>query len=781
MFAKQVEITGVVQGVGFRPFLFGLATAHHLNGFVSNTARGVDLFIQGQKTDLDAFLQDIPDKKPLLSKISSIDIKDETVKDLAGFEIVKSRGAQTRSTLISPDVSICPDCLKEMLDPKDRRFEYPFINCTNCGPRYTIIRDIPYDRPKTSMAVFPMCSACQGEYDDPLDRRFHAQPNACPICGPQVFLTDNKGTRIDSNDPLKAIELAASLLEKGKIIAVKGLGGFHLAADAKNNEAVELLRKRKQRPHKPFALMAASDSPLFDHVKIDDHEKDLLHSFHRPIVLLNKKDSKGQSLLTELAPSLAPNNLCLGIMLPYTPLHYLLLAKGPDILVMTSGNRPGEPLSIDNADALDAFSHIADYFLFHDRDIYFRADDSIARVQKQKTRFLRRSRGYAPLPLDIKLFNNDELPKVLGCGAGMKSTVCLTKGQYAFLSQHIGELENPKVHDFYTQTVSHMETILDINPEIVVHDLHPGYFSTQYANELSRKGIPLVAIQHHHAHALSCMVENGLDGEVIALTLDGTGLGSDGHIWGGEILTCTYESFKRHAHLVYLPMPGGDAAVLEPWRMAASLLYNAFGQDFLNLDIAYIRDMDEKKLKFLIQMMERQVNCPMTSSTGRVFDGVSSLLGICHNISHESQAAMELEALAGFNPSVESAYPFEIGNQDNGPYVMNLDACIRALVADIQSNIPADRISTRFHTTIAQIFMDTAVKVHKNTGLDRVVLSGGVFNNDMIFSLISEGLEKRGFKVYTHSLVPCGDGGIALGQAMAGAAQMASREIDKHV
>lgn len=767
--AKTVNISGVVQGVGFRPFLFGLAHRHHLCGHVSNTASGVALFVQGASKDLDAFLLDIPEKKPPLSQISQIVATDSPPLDLTDFTIIKSREPQTRSALISPDVGVCPDCLKEMQDPADRRFEYPFINCTNCGPRYTIIQDIPYDRPKTSMKAFGMCPDCRKEYEDPLNRRFHAQPNACPVCGPQVFLTDNTGRRVDGDDPAQAIALAARLLGQGKIVAVKGLGGFHLAVDAANAAAVDLLRHRKKRPDKPFALMAAWDSPLFEHVHMDESEKAQLLSYHRPIVLLKKKEVS-QSEDMGLAPDLAPANLCLGIMLPYTPLHYLLLDKGPDILVMTSGNRFGEPLSIDNADALDAFSHIADYFLLHNRDIYFRADDSIARIQEKKLRFLRRSRGYAPLPVDINPPAEGKLATILGCGAGMKSTICLTRDQYAFLSPHIGDLESIQVQNFYQETIAHMQKILDIRPEYVAHDLHPGYFSTQFAKQLGEQGVSLTGVQHHHAHALSCMAENQLDGEVIALTLDGTGLGTDGHIWGGEVLTCTYTDFKRRARLNYLPMPGGDAAVTSPWRMAAALLYKVYGSKIMDLDIPFVQSLDKSKLAFLIQMMDRQINSPLTSSTGRLFDAVSALLMICQDISYDSQAAIALEAAADPDASASTAYPYDISPGDNGCRIMDFYPGVRQMVTDIQEGVRRSTIAARFHRTLSRMMVETVLKVSQETGLDRIVLSGGVFNNDTIFSQISRMLNAKGFKVYTHSIVPCGDGGIALGQAMAAAA-----------
>jgi hydrogenase maturation protein HypF len=457
-------------------------------------------------------------------------------------------------------------------------------------------------------------------------------------------------------------------------------------------------------------------------------------------------------------------------MLPYTPLHYLLVEKGPDILVMTSGNRSGEPLSIDNAHALDAFSHIADYFLLHNRDIYFRADDSIAKIQQGKVRFLRRSRGYAPLPVDITPPVKDGFANILGCGAGMKSTICLTREHYAFLSPHIGDLESVQVHNFYSATIEHMQKILDIQPVCVAHDLHPGYFSTRFAKMLRRQGLPLIGVQHHHAHALSCMAENHLDGKVLALTLDGTGLGTDGHIWGGEVLACTYEGFERRARLNYLPMPGGDAAVMEPWRMAVSLLYKVYGSGIMDLDIPFVRSLNKSKLAFLTQMMEQQVNSPMTSSTGRLFDAVSALLMLCHEISYDSQAAIALEAAADFEDCRTAAYPFDMKTGADGCLIMNSGLWVRQMVTDIKRGVPRGRIAARFHLTLAGMMVDAAVMVGQKTGLDRVVLSGGVFNNDTIFSQISRMLKTKGFKVYTHSIVPCGDGGIALGQAMAAAA-----------
>ncbi len=768
MAAKKLEISGVVQGVGFRPFLFVLAKKYHLKGEVSNTSGGVLAIVEGTLDNIKRFIRDIYDKNPLLASVTHIESSDTQVQNFSSFQIVKSRASKSRATLISPDVSICSDCLTEMKDFNDRRYEYPFINCTNCGPRYTIIEDIPYDRPKTSMKHFKMCAVCQQEYDDPLDRRFHAQPNACPDCGPRVFLTDNKGKRIDS-DSKNAVTLAAQYLSQGKIVAVKGLGGFHLACDASSKKAVKRLRLRKARPHKPFALMAESASRLFDHVHVSSSEKQLLESYHRPIVLLNKKQTKNNH-----GPVLdvAPYNKTFGVMLPYTPLHYLLLEKGPDILVMTSGNRSGEPLSIDNEDALDAFSHIADYFLLHNRDIYFRADDSIVRFQAGEQRFIRRSRGYAPLPVLL----NKKMPKILGCGGGLKSTVCLTRDNYAFLSQHIGDLDNVKVYGFFKNSIDHLKNILDIQPDIIAHDMHPGYMSTDYAT--AQKDVKKIAVQHHHAHAAACMAENDLDEAVIAITLDGTGYGTDGHIWGGEILLCTHKAFKRKAHLSYIKMPGGDAAVLEPWRMAASVLYQTFGNDFLSLDVPYIKEMQKEKLSFVCQMMEKNLNSPLTSSAGRLFDAVASLLCIRHEISHESQAAMELEAMANENiPEkniLDGVYEFDIIHHKTGDndrlFEINMMPSIRQIIEDLQEGKPLGLISSTFHHTLVAAFTDAAIRVSKETGITKTVLSGGVFNNDIILTGMIKALEENCLKVYTHKKVPTGDGGIPLGQVVVAAA-----------
>lgn len=762
--AARLDISGVVQGVGFRPFLFQLAKSHGLRGEVFNTPQGVTLILEGDKGKIDACCRKIGENCPPMASVSSILVHGAEVTGYRDFRIVISSFIDApRSALIPPDICVCKDCLHEMNDPANRRFGYPFINCTNCGPRYTIIKDVPYDRAKTSMARFPMCLDCQNEYDNPANRRFHAQPNACERCGPTAFLTDSRGDLINVEDP---IQRASILMEQGAIVAVKGLGGFHLAVNAFDGKAVEKLRFRKKRPHKPFALMAKDLETIKDHVNISLPEKELLTSFNRPIVLLERREPSSLNQ-PRLARALSFNNRQLGFMLPYTPLHHRLMESGPLILVMTSGNRSGEPLSIDNDDALDAFSHIADYFLLHNRDIYFRADDSIVQYQ-EGTRFLRRSRGYAPLPVILK----KKLPQILACGGGLKSTVCLVKEDRAFLSQHIGDLDDQKSFEFYKKSVVHLKTILDIEPLIVAHDLHPGYMSTSFA--LEHHGTERLAVQHHHAHAVACMAENGLDEEVIAITLDGTGLGSDNTIWGGEILTCGEEHFERQAHIVNVFMPGSDLAVTEPWRMGIAWLYHAMGKKVMDLDIPFIRELDPLKINFLIQMMEKRINSPMTSSCGRLFDGVAAILGIRNRISHEGQAAMELMALSGTMP--DRGYGFEISKGDSGMLTIDFSQSILRMVLDLGRGLPISTIGGKFHRAVVESFVEAAGMVKERTHITKAVLSGGVFNNGFILTGICRGLEKIGFTVYTHTQVPCGDGGISLGQAVIAGAMMRSRQ-----
>ncbi len=759
--ARRLEASGIVQGVGFRPFVYQLAKKYNLKGDVANTSAGVTIFIEGTLRNIESFSQELTQKNPPLSCITKISVYSESVKDIKGFTIAKSKNSTGKSTLISPDVSVCDDCLRELLNPADRRYRYPFINCTNCGPRYTIIDDIPYDRPKTSMKHFKMCKRCQTEYDDPENRRFHAQPNACDVCGPHVTLYDNTRRKIETENPIKK---TADLLKQGHILAIKGLGGYHLAADAENSDAVTLLRKRKHREEKPLALMSADIEHIHRYAQIQPQEQTLLASIQRPIVLLKKKKF-GASGFKPLADAVAPGNRYFGAMLPYTPLHYLLLSPdltGQDFtaLVMTSGNMSEEPIAIDNDDAFRRLSSIADYFLVHNRDIYLRSDDSIIRRSAGEVRFIRRSRGYIPTPV----FLNKKVPPILACGAELKNTICLTKGNRAFLSQHIGDLENLATYDFFQLTIRHMKRILDIVPEIIACDLHPDYMSTRYA--LEQGGVEKIKIQHHHAHIASCMAENKLEGDVIGLSFDGTGYGSDGAIWGGEVLVANEEKFIRKAHISYVPMPGSAAAIKEPWRMAVSYLHDAFEQEFKNLRLPVLNKVDEKKIKIIEEMIEKKVNSPDTSSLGRLFDSIAAICGIRNSVHFEGQAAMELEMAAC--EKTDEIYDYEWSSGDI--YQILPGPVIRGVVKDVENGIHISKISSKFHQTLVILFSDLCETIRKETRLKRIVLSGGVFQNSLLLSGLFKALEKKDFQVFTHRLVPANDGGISLGQAAVAAA-----------
>jgi hydrogenase maturation protein HypF len=750
---KAIEIAGIVQGVGFRPFIYRLATENNLTGFITNTEAGVSIEVEGSAEAVDTFLQRLPKEVPPLARITSIVVADRPANRDVDFRILPSRAGAERRVLIAPDVAICADCLRELLDPADRRFHYPFINCTNCGPRYTIVRDIPYDRAKTSMAVFPMCPDCQREYDDPRNRRFHAQPNACWKCGPHVDLWDAEGRQLESRDPIaEAVELLAA----GQIVAVKGLGGFHLAADAMNAAAVERLRERKRRVEKPFAIMAATLAGVEEFCRLDDAARDLLQSPAHPIVLLRKQQPE------RLAPSVAPFNRDLGVFLPYTPLHHLLFAeKRFSALVMTSGNISEEPIAIDNREAVERLPGLADFFLVHNREILLRADDSVVRVAGGRARQVRRSRGYVPAPIFLK----EELPLVLAVGGELKNTICLTRGSEAFLSQHIGDLENLESYKFFESTVAGLKRILEIEPQLLAYDLHPDYFSTRWA--LAQVGVERVGVQHHHAHIASCMAENHLAGTVIGLALDGTGYGLDGKIWGGEVLVGDYCGFERLAHLDYVPMPGGAAAIVEPRRMALSYLFQYFGKDFWDFDIPFVRRLDRPRTETLLRLIERGVNSPLTSSTGRLFDAVAALAGVREQVNYEAQAAIELEA-AIEDTGEESGYSFAI-REESGGWIIDSRPMLQALVQDLGEGVPTGILSHRFHLGFVDVMARTAKLVRGRTGLDRVCLSGGSFQNCFLSAHLQKRLEAYGFQVFTHAEVPCGDGGISLGQALVAA------------
>jgi len=765
---RQIEVSGIVQGVGFRPYVYRLATGRHLQGTIRNTSAGVTIEVQGPAETVQNFVEHLPAEAPPLARITSLAVHDlpcltAQIDGDREFRIIHSRDGEEVRTLISPDVAICPDCLRELFDPKDRRYRYPFINCTNCGPRFTIVRDIPYDRPSTSMAVFPMCPACLAEYENPLDRRFHAQPNACWKCGPQVELWDRSGRRIECRDPLAE---AAVGLRAGLVVAVKGLGGFHLAVDATNPAAVALLRQRKRRVEKPFAVMVPDVQAAEEFCELDAAARTVLQSMQRPIILL-KKVLLPKKTLSLISDDVAPFNRYLGIFLPYTPLHYVLLAEGRfKALVMTSGNLSEEPIAIDNREAVHRLNGLADYFLVHNRDILLRCDDSVVRVAGGVPRQLRRSRGFVPVPVFLK----DDQPSVLAVGGELKNTICLTKGKHAFLSQHVGDLENVESYSFFHEAIEHLERILEIRPEIIAYDLHPNYFSTRWA--LQQSGAKLVGVQHHHAHIASCMAENHLEGRVIGFALDGTGYGTDGNIWGGEVLIAGYEDFERAAHFEYLPLPGGEAAIREPWRMAVSYLAHHFGREFLKLEIPFMRQLNRPKVDLLLRMMEQGVNSPLTSSCGRLFDAVAALIGIRQAVNYEAQAAIELEMAISASDD-ETSYPLDL-TADGDRWIIGTQPLFAALLDDLGRDLPPAAISRRFHNGLVETLVQLATRLRNQTTLHRVCLSGGTFHNIYLSQRLEARLSEFGFEVFTQKEVPSGDGGLSLGQALVAAARVSA-------
>ncbi|NOY14194.1 MAG: carbamoyltransferase HypF [Deltaproteobacteria bacterium] len=744
---KQIRIEGIVQGVGFRPFVYRLATERQLAGSVFNDSRGVLVDIEGPAAVIRSFLAALQTELPPLASISRLESETRPVVGTAGFAIVESRTGSSRVAQIAPDCHVCPDCLAELFDHQDRRYRYPFINCTNCGPRYSIVTGIPYDRPLTTMADFPMCEVCRSEYENPLSRRFHAQPNACAECGPQLSFADAQGQRLPVADPLAE---AIRRLQAGEIVAVKGLGGYHLVVDAANDTAVRRLRKRKLRDEKPFALMGPDVDQIRRLAHLCKAEEKLLTSVERPIVLLRRRAA------CCLSDVVAPNNKFLGFMLPYTPLHHLLLEEFT-ALVMTSGNQSDEPIAFENSDAQARLQGIADCYLQHNRRIHIRTDDSITRVLDGQPVLYRRSRGYVPRGVKLPA----ELPAVLAVGAELKNTICLTRDGHAYLSQHIGDLKNQQVVDSLQQTIAHLQKVFEIEPQLLAHDLHPDYLSTRVAEQLAGE-LPLVAVQHHHAHLASCLVDNGQPGPAIGVIFDGIGYGSDGHIWGGEFLLGDLREFKRVGRLAYRPLPGGDAATREPWRMAVSYLYSAFGAELPELE--FLRQLDGSALKLLLQMIEKRLNSPLTSSVGRLFDAVSALIGVRNRVSYEGQAALELEMLINQDGSEESAYSFALKRIDD-LYHIDPNPMIRSLVTDLTAGVSLAQISARFHNGLAQTILDVCRSIAAEHGSLPVALSGGVFQNRYLTERAAELLRGAGFKVLLHRQVPPNDGGLALGQA----------------
>ncbi len=748
----RVSVRGVVQGVGFRPFVYQLAVKHKLRGWVRNTSEDVKIEAEGEDKDIEVFLKALRKEAPPLSHIEEITVTAGTPANYERFEIRPSIAQASKYQLVSPDIGTCKQCLHEIFDPFDRRYRYPFTNCTNCGPRFTIIEDIPYDRPKTTMQGFTMCPDCKEEYENPANRRFHAQPNACPVCGPQLELTDAKGKPVDGDD-IDIIRMTAELLKDGKIVAVKGLGGFLLACDATDETAVKRLRERKHRPAKPLAVMAASLSEARKHCEISEAEAKLLASPASPIVLVKWKPE------SNISKAAAPGLKHLGVMLPYTPLHHLLIRDAGRPLVMTSGNISEEPIAKDNDEALRRLGNIADYFLTHNRDIYARYDDSVALVEAEAPRLARRARGYAPYPVKLPYQSR----QILGCGAEEKNTITLTRDNYAFVSQHIGDMENMETLEHYVNTIDLYEKLFKISPEIIAHDMHPEYLPTKYAKELAAKEkLKLVPIQHHHAHIAACMADNGMTDKVIGVALDGTGYGLDGKIWGGEFLVADFKGFTRMAHLEYLPLPGGAQAIKKPYRTAAGYL-TALGIP-LDKDLPLMEYIRDEELAIIHDQVKQNLNAPLTSSLGRLFDAAAALTGVRGTIEYEAQAAIDLESCAADAPEATKDYPFSIIEQD-GTSIIKIDDLLAAIIKDIHDKIETAVIAARFHNTIARLIAEVCRDISARTGLKKAVLSGGVFQNRLLLRKSIPRLESAGFEVYTHHQVPCNDGGISLGQA----------------
>lgn len=744
-YRKRVRIEGIVQGVGFRPFVYQLACNLGISGWVRNDSRGVLVEVEGEIGALSRFLWSLRSDVPPLASVTLFEMEDLPPEGAKGFSILSSEVTEGLRTQVAPDSHVCEDCLSELFNPGDRRYGYPLINCTNCGPRFSIVTGIPYDRPQTTMVDFPMCPQCLAEYTDPLSRRFHAQPNACPDCGPQLRLLNSRGQRVEG-DP---VQTAVELLKQGKVLAVKSLGGYHLAVDAANDEAVRELRRRKARDEKPFALMSSSIEEVVSYTAAGETEVRLLCSVERPIVLVRQKPN------TPISEHVAPGNNYYGVMLPSAPLQYLLLRKNFLALVMTSGNLSDEPIAFEDADAMERLAGIADYFFVHDRRIQTRTDDSIARVMAGKAMLIRRSRGFVPRGI----FLPTSQVAVLAVGAELKSAVCLTDGDRAFLGPHVGDLKKQAVFESFIGNIDHLKSLLEIEPQIIAHDLHPDYYSTRYAEQVS--GLHKIGVQHHHAHLASCMAENGVSEPCIGVVFDGTGYGEDGHIWGGEFLVGDFEGYRRAGHLAYVPMPGGDAAVKEPFRMALAYLQQAYGDKLPSADL--LSRISPPDLKLLGQMIAKSINSPLTSSAGRLFDAVSALLGIRDRVSFEGQAALELEMQADQQEKV--GYPYDVLEDDKG-LTVRFDVMIRAMVDDLANQIPVALISGRFHNTLAFVVAEVCTLLRNTTGLNRVALSGGVFQNCLLTEKCIRILSRGGFEVLTHSLVPPNDGGLALGQAV---------------
>jgi len=756
---REISVRGIVQGVGFRPFIYALARRHGFTGLVRNDAEGVHIEAEGAPEELDLFLREIRGEAPPLAVVETVSWRPLAVLEERVFRIEESREGVQRRALVSPDVATCEECLDELFDSADRRYRYPFTNCTNCGPRFTITRSVPYDRAMTTMAHFEMCPECLDEYDDPSDRRFHAQPNACPVCGPQVRLLDRFGHELHGkpDDPI----LRTSRMLRGRaVVAIKGLGGYHLACDPFDPKAVRTLRGRKLRQDKPFALMARDLGQVRELCRVGLEEEALLTSPARPIVLLERREDNG------VVEEVAPRQNTLGVMLAYTPLHHLLLRDAGIPLVMTSGNNSDEPIAYRDEEAFEQLGEIADYFLIHDRPIHMRCDDSVARIVDSEMYEIRRSRGYAPAPLKVA---ESFAQHTLACGGELKNTFCVAKERHVFLSHHIGDLENYETLRSFREGVEHYCRLFDVQPELVAYDLHPEYLSTKYARELEETGLPAVGIQHHHAHIASCLADNERPAteRMIGVALDGTGYGTDGAVWGGEFFEGSIEKgFVRRAHLEYAPMPGGTAAIREPWRMAVAQLISLYGEEeVLKLPLAVVRRSGERDVRLIARLVEHTLNTPPTSSAGRLFDAVAALVGVpgSRRTTYEGQAAIELE-LAASGPA-SPGYPFRLRSNEEG-WIVETRETVAGVVGDLLAGREIGEISSKFHRTVAEMVVAGCEQIREMGGVRSVALSGGTFQNWLLMEQVVELLGGKGFTVYRHRRVPTNDGGLSLGQAV---------------
>ena len=740
--ALDIRVRGRIQGVGFRPFIYRLASDHKLHGWVNNQTSHVKIHIEGTKENVNSFIHDIRAKAPPISIIDDLKAYTSSFEEFEDFSIIQSVDSSDAVTEISPDLAVCDDCIKD-IKSKGRRNLYSFTNCTNCGPRFSIIQELPYDRPKTTMKDFRMCPECMEEYESPMSRRFHAQPNSCSHCGPVYTMTTSreKLTNIKS-----ILTECTEIILSGGIVAIKGVGGFHLACDPFNNKAVAKLRKVKNRDTKPFAVMFATIKEILRHAEVSEIEEESLKSVRAPIVILKTRQD------STISPDVTSKLNTIGCFLPYTPFHYLLMKElSISAMVLTSGNISSEPIVIDNKTALQQFSGLYDAVLTYNRDIQNRTDDSVVRIINGRERVFRRSRGWAPESITV----NTNVEGILATGSELKTCFCIGKDNKAVLSQHIGDLKNLETYDFYKETVERYNTLFRFTPSLIAYDLHPDYLSTTcFENYPADK----MAIQHHHAHIASCMAENGISEKVIGFSFDGTGLGDDGHIWGGEVFTCNLQEYKRHFHFKYLPLPGGDKAVAEPWRMAVSALYSSIGDKFLSMNLPFLKQIPNNEVETLIDVIDKEINTPLTSSAGRLFDAVSAMTGLCLYSSFDAEAPMRLEAVLDQIPETGEYYPFFLDKE------ISLDPAFRAISEDIINGSSASLISAKFHNTIVEIICRSAESLRNKTDINVVALSGGVFMNAYLLKKAEQKLGKLGFETFTHSKVPSNDGGLALGQ-----------------